>query len=55
MTLVQYVDLAAYWRKCPPAHLLLRAAFGFTGEDRRKADLGSLLAETRPGGIFAPK
>lgn len=55
MTLPQYADLAAYWRKYPPIHLLVRATLGFTGEERRSADLGDLLAEVGPGGIFAAK
>ena len=53
MTLPQYAALAAYWRRFPPAHLLIRAAFGFKPPDRAASDLGALLAEARPGGIFA--
>ncbi len=51
MTLPQYAELAAYWRRFPPSHLLLRAALGFKPPDPA-ADLGALLAEARPGGIF---
>ncbi len=51
MTLPQYAQLAAYWRRFPPAHLLLRAALGFRPPEPA-ADLGALLAEARPGGIF---
>jgi hypothetical protein len=44
MTLPEFEELAAYWRKYPPAHLLLRAIAGFKNEDRRPNDLGGLLA-----------
>jgi hypothetical protein len=44
MTLPQYRDLAAYWRKCPPAHLILRALTATDAPAAAGADLGSLLA-----------
>ncbi len=53
MTLPQYAELVAYWRKFPPTHLLLRAALGFGSPERDAGDLGALLAEGAPGGVFA--
>ncbi len=53
MDLTQYAELAAYWRRFPPTHLLIRAALGFKQPDRAVSDLGALMAEARPGGIFA--
>jgi hypothetical protein len=44
MTLPQYRELAAYWRKFPPAHVLLARLVGFKGGDGRINDLGELLA-----------
>jgi hypothetical protein len=44
MTLPQYRDLAAYWRHCPPAHLILLALCGAKAPAAGGADLGSLMA-----------
>jgi hypothetical protein len=52
MTIPQYLELAAYWRKYPPAHLLLRAALGYKANEPRTSDLGGLFAEAGDGGIF---
>jgi hypothetical protein len=53
MDLNQYAALAAYWRRCPPTHLLLRAALGFAPQRQSAGDLSTLLAEAEPGGLFA--
>ena len=44
MTLPQYRELAAYWRKYPPAHVLLARLMGLKGDNGSPNDLGELLA-----------
>ncbi len=46
MTLPQYRELAAYWRKFPPAHLVLQAMTATP--DSRPGDIGALL-DVMPG------
>lgn len=52
MTLPQFAELAAYWRKYPPLHLLLRSALAGKASPPPAGDLGALLAECAPGGVF---
>jgi len=50
MTLPQYRELAAYWRRSPPTHLLLAKLLGFKAEDGGAGDLLELLAGSSRGG-----
>lgn len=49
MTLPQYRELAAYWRRYPPAHLLLGKLLGFKAEERGSGNLSDLLAGSAYG------
>jgi hypothetical protein len=52
MTMPQYRELAAYWRKFPPAHLLLAKLLGFKAEGRGTNDLSDLVSRFgQAGGI----
>jgi hypothetical protein len=53
MTLPQYRELAAYWQKFPPIHLLIWKILGYKAGEQRTNDLGGLLAEAARGGVFA--
>jgi hypothetical protein len=50
MTLPQYAELAAYWRKFPPIHLLLGKLLGYNPEEQRTNSLSDLFAQFGPGG-----
>jgi hypothetical protein len=53
MTLPEYLELAAYWKKNPPLHLLIRAFLDYKGRDEtRTSDLGLLLADVGPEGML---
>jgi len=51
MTLPQFQELAAYWTKNPPTHLLLRSMVGF-GRETRTESLADLMARIGPGGVL---
>jgi hypothetical protein len=55
MTLGQYQELAAYWLKFPPSHLLLRRMIGYKRHETGTTGLGELLSETGDGGVFAKR
>jgi hypothetical protein len=44
MTLPQYRELAAYWQKFPPVHLILTRLLALKPGERKTNDLGELLA-----------
>jgi hypothetical protein len=53
MTLPEYLELAAYWKKNPPLHLLIRALVDYKGGDKaRTSDLAELLAAAGPEGFL---
>ena len=52
MTLVDYLELAAYWEENPPTHLLVKAVIGYKGGQSRTGDLGELLAAFGPEGMI---
>jgi hypothetical protein len=53
MTLPDYLELAAYWKKNPPLHLLIKAALGYKGVDEtRTSDLAELLAGAGSEGVL---
>ncbi len=54
MTLPRFERLCAYWSKHPPLHLLVGACLGVPARDKRKDDLGELLAMFKgAGGVIA--
>jgi hypothetical protein len=53
MTLPQYRELAAYWQKFPPIHLLFSSPVAYKGDGRRTNDLSGLMAVFGRGGDFA--
>lgn len=53
MTLPDYLELAAYWKKNPPLHLLIRAFLDYKSRDEtRTSDLAQLLATVGPEGVL---
>jgi hypothetical protein len=55
MTLPQYRELAAYWRKFPPPHLLLTSLLVYKSSEKRTNDLGELLAGFGHGVGLGPR
>jgi hypothetical protein len=53
MTLPQYRELAAYWRKFPPMHLLFSSVLRYKGETNGTNDMSDLMAVFGKGGDFA--
>jgi len=53
MTLPQYRELAAYWQKFPPMHLLFTKFLRYKGDGNRTNDLSDLVAVFGEGGNFA--
>jgi hypothetical protein len=53
MTLPQYRELAAYWRKSPPVHLLFSNLVRYKGDGNRTNDLSDLISVFGKGGDFA--
>ncbi len=53
MTLPQYRELAAYWQKFPPIHLLFSKLLQYKDSARRTDDLSDLMAVFGKGGNFA--
>lgn len=49
MTLPRFERLCRYWAAHPPLHLLVAAALGAPGRERRTNDLGELLAMAKGG------
>ena len=55
MTLPDYLELAAYWKKNPPTHLLMKAFIGYRPERETTGtgnDLAELLAAAGPAGAL---
>jgi hypothetical protein len=55
MTIPQYLALAAYWRKFPPIHLLMRNVLGYKPDETRTQSLAGLLAAAGKDGIFGTR
>jgi hypothetical protein len=53
MTLPQFQELAAYWQKFPPIHLLLSHSVHYKENGNRTNDLSDLMAVFGRGGGFA--
>jgi hypothetical protein len=53
MTLPQYRELAAYWERFPPIHLLLAKLVQYKGNDSRTKDVSDLMALFGQGGKIA--
>jgi len=53
MTLPQYRELAAYWQKFPPIHLLFAKSLGYKGDGTRTNDLSDLMTVFGKGGNLA--
>ncbi|HWE72502.1 MAG TPA: hypothetical protein VG328_05025 [Stellaceae bacterium] len=51
MTLPQVTELLDYWRKHPPAHLLLAASLGLHETRERDEDFAALMA-LAPDGVL---
>jgi hypothetical protein len=51
MTLAEYAELAAYWRKFPPTHLLLGRLLGYKSDEHRTNDLSDLMNLFGKGGM----
>jgi hypothetical protein len=43
MTLPEYAELAAYWRRFPPTHLLLGKILGYRADEQGTNDLSDLI------------
>ena len=50
MTLPRFERLCRYWSAHPPLHLLVAAYLGVPAGERRKNDLGELLAMAKSNG-----
>ena len=55
MTLPQYRELAAYWQKFPPIHLLFSRLLQYKGDEKGTGNLGDLFAGFGKGESLGPR